>query len=114
LDASNYSEELERNFPPQWEDLETLIATTGESLETEEPLDDSTPTLRLLQVQDEALEILQAFAARAKTWATIQGKLKSLAAVGVSDRDEVKLRHLQESFVQQLRSYDLPALPRRV
>jgi hypothetical protein len=53
LDASNYSEDLERNFPPQWEDLEELITTTGESLETEEPLDDSTPTARLTRTRRE-------------------------------------------------------------
>jgi hypothetical protein len=66
---------------------------------------------RLLHVQEQALEILQAFAGRAKDWARIQGKLKSLATVGVSDKDEVKLRHLQESFVQQLQSYDFQSFP---
>jgi hypothetical protein len=60
---------------------------------------------RLQDLQVVALEILQDFAARAKHWAKIQSDLSNLAELGLTQKDELKLRHLQEAFIQQLRKY---------
>jgi hypothetical protein len=66
---------------------------------------------RLLHVQDVVEEILQEFAVRAKQWAKIQSDLSNLADLGPTDKDELKLRHLQQSFVQQLQQYDFQSFP---
>lgn len=66
---------------------------------------------RFLHVQDVAQEILQDFASRAKQWAKIQSDLSNLAALGLTQKDEMKLRHLQESLIQQLRTYDFQSFP---
>lgn len=47
LESSNYVADLEQKFPPMWEELESLIATTGKSLETEAALDASAPKARI-------------------------------------------------------------------
>jgi hypothetical protein len=47
LDASNYSDDLQADFQPQWEELEELIKTTGDCIETEGVLDDSPAHARL-------------------------------------------------------------------
>jgi hypothetical protein len=47
LDASNYSDDLQADYQPQWEQLEELIKTTGDSIETEGVLDDSPAPIRL-------------------------------------------------------------------
>lgn len=66
---------------------------------------------RFLHLHDAALEILQNFAARAKHWATLQSDLSNLAELGLSQKDELKLRHLQESLVQQLQTYGFQSFP---
>jgi hypothetical protein len=53
LESSNFGADLEQNFPPQWEELEALITTTGESLETEAPLDAAAPNVRLTRTKRE-------------------------------------------------------------
>ncbi len=53
LDAANYSDDLQTNFQPQWEAMEELIKTTGDSIETEGVLDDSPPHLRLKNTRKE-------------------------------------------------------------
>ncbi len=58
LESSNFVDEMERHFPPQWEDLELLITTTGKSLETEAPLDSSAPNVRLTRTRREFVEAL--------------------------------------------------------
>lgn len=66
---------------------------------------------RLLAIQEAALEILKGFGELSKDWAKIQGKLKDLAIVGLTEKDEVKIRHLEESFVEQLRQYGFHSFP---
>jgi hypothetical protein len=78
LDASNYAGDLQANFQPQWEQLESLIKTTGESIETEGPLDQTPAPTRLRNARkdfEEALKDSLPFMARgdreAVSWGTI-------------------------------------------
>lgn len=59
LESSNFSSDLEQNFPPQWEDLEGLITTTGQSLETEAPFDGAAPNMRLTRARREFSDALK-------------------------------------------------------
>jgi hypothetical protein len=81
------------------------IAAVQEHLHIEQRLK------RLLHVQEVASEVLQDFETRAKKWAKIQSDRTELADLGLTDKDELKLRHLHNSFVQQLQKYDFQSFP---
>jgi hypothetical protein len=59
LESSNYSDHLEQHFPPQWEDLEVLITTTGQSIETDAPLNAAAPEQRLTCTRKELATALK-------------------------------------------------------
>jgi hypothetical protein len=59
LQSSNYLEELHRRFPPQWEELEELIATTGRSIESEAPFDNRPASVRLTETRREFARTLE-------------------------------------------------------
>lgn len=78
LDASNYSDGLHADFQPQWEQLEELIKTTGDSIETECVLDDSTAPTRLKNTRrdfeaalEEELPFMDKGDRQAVSWGTI-------------------------------------------
>jgi hypothetical protein len=53
LDASNVLEELQKKFPPEWEELVELITRKGESIETENLLVTRPASERLTEVRKE-------------------------------------------------------------
>jgi hypothetical protein len=57
------------------------------------------------------VEVFREFGERAKNWARIQSELSLLASDGVLGEDELKLRSLEKSFVEQLRRYDFQSFP---
>jgi hypothetical protein len=59
LRSSNYLKELERYFPPQWEALEELIATTGRSIESEAPFDNRSASARLTETRRDFARTLE-------------------------------------------------------
>ncbi|ADG68967.1 hypothetical protein Plim_3152 [Planctopirus limnophila DSM 3776] len=59
LRSDNYQKGLERLYPPQWEDLQELISTTGESIESEGPLDSRMPGTRLNETRKEFAKTLE-------------------------------------------------------
>jgi hypothetical protein len=78
LNASNYSDDLQSHFQPQWEQLEELIKTTGDSIETEGILDDSAASLRLKNTRKdfelalgEALPFIDKADRQAISWGTV-------------------------------------------
>ncbi len=78
LDASNYSDDLRTNFQTQWEELENLIQTTGESIETEGILDESPARVRLTHTRkefetalEEVLPFMNKSDRQALSWGTV-------------------------------------------
>lgn len=59
LRSDNYLKGLERLYPPQWEDLQELISTTGESIESEGPFDSRIPGTRLTETRKEFAKTLE-------------------------------------------------------
>lgn len=60
----------------------------------------------------EAFEkINETFKMLAKEWSAIEGRLKVLADISLSDTDKKKLSALQESFIAQLREYKFTSFP---
>ena len=51
LDSSNYLDELRRKFPPQWEELDSLIDGTGSSISTEAFMDRRAADQRLMEIR---------------------------------------------------------------
>jgi hypothetical protein len=69
---------------------------------------------RLLVVQGVIVkfeEIMKALKGLSDEWGTVQGRLKTLADVNLSADDERKLKHLESSFVAQLREYNFSSFP---
>lgn len=78
LDASNYNDDLQADFQPQWEELEELIKTTGDSIETEGALDDSPARARLKNTRtefeaalEEQLPFMEKSDRQAVSWGTV-------------------------------------------
>jgi hypothetical protein len=81
------------------------IAAVQEHLQVEQQMK------KLLHARDVALEILQGFETRARDWARIKSDLANVSTLGLTEDDELKLQHLQQSFVQQLQKYDFQSFP---
>ncbi len=81
------------------------IAAVQERLQIEQRM------VRLVAAQESVFEMLKQFGTLAEDWARIQGKLMELATVGLTEKDVVKLRHLEESFIQQLHAYVFQSFP---
>jgi hypothetical protein len=56
-------------------------------------------------------EMMDRFGSLAKHWSEVQGRLKTLADVNLSQDDERKLKNLDTSFVAQLREYGFSSFP---
>jgi hypothetical protein len=60
LESSNYLEELRQKFPPQWEDLDSLIDAMGESISTEAFVDKRAADQRLMETRSSLEKTLAA------------------------------------------------------
>lgn len=67
--------------------------------------------ISLQNVSDNFAEFDTVFENLANEWAEIQSRLKSLAKIGLTDMDEMKIAYLQTMFVQQLEEYQFSSFP---
>lgn len=59
LRSSNYLENLQKTFPSQWEEIDSLIQITAASIRTEGMIDDSPPKKRLSSTRRDFAETLE-------------------------------------------------------